>query len=97
MELRAPRSHPLVKDRINAGNRLMCNAEGSRHLFVDPTCRETITAISKQQYKPGTSIPIKDAEHGYDGVNDSWGYMVSYLYPLRKEYTQRTAKVFGAF
>jgi hypothetical protein len=97
MELRAPKSHPLVKDRINAANRLMCNAEGTRHLFVDPGCKHTVTAISKHEYKPGTSIPIKDAENGYDGVNDSWGYMVSFLYPLRKEYTQRTAKVFGAF
>lgn len=97
MELRAPRSHPLVKDRINAVNRLLCNADDQRHLFVDPKCKESIEALSKQQYKPGTSIPIKDAEFGYDGVNDGIGYAVSYLYPLRKEYTERTQKVFGAF
>ena len=70
MELRSPRSHPLVKDRINAVNRLLCNADDQRHLFVDPRCKESITALSKQQYKPDTSIPIKDAEFGYDGVND---------------------------
>ena len=97
MELRSPRSHPLVKDRINAVNRLLCNADDQRHLFVDPKCKESIEALSKQQYKPGTSIPIKDAEFGYDGVNDGIGYAVSYLYPLRKEYTERTQKVFGAF
>ena len=97
MELRAPRSHPLVKDRINAVNRLLCNADDQRHLFVDPKCKESITALSKQQYKAGTSIPIKDAEFGYDGVNDGIGYAVSYLYPLRKEYTERTQKVYGAF
>lgn len=97
MELRSPRAHPLVKDRINAVNRLLCNADEQRHLFVDPKCKESIESLSKQQYKPGTSIPIKDAEFGYDGVNDGIGYAVSFLYPLRKEYTQRTAKVFGAF
>lgn len=97
MELRSPRAHPLVKDRINAVNRLLCNAEEQRHLFVDPQCKESIEALSKQQYKPSTNIPIKDAEFGYDGVNDGIGYAVSYLYPLRKEYTQRTQKVFGAW
>ena len=97
MELRSPRSHPLVKDRINAVNRLLCNADDQRHLFVDPRCKESITALSKQQYKPDTSIPIKDAEFGYDGVNDGIGYAVSYLYPLRKEYMERKQKVYGAF
>ena len=97
MELRAPRSHPLVKDRVNAVNRLMCNADGERHLFVDPKCKETIQALSKQQYKSGTSIPIKDAEFGYDGVNDGVGYLISYLYPLKKEYTSRNHTSFGAF
>ena len=97
MELRSPRAHPLVKDRINAVNRLLCNAEEQRHLFVDPKCKESREALSKQQYKPGTNIPIKDAEFGYDGVNDGIGYAVSYLYPLRKEYTERTLKTFGAW
>ena len=97
MELRSPRAHPLVKDRINAVNRLLCNADDQRHLFVDPKCKESIEALSKQQYKSGTSIPIKDAEFGYDGVNDGIGYAVSYLYPLRKEYTKRTQKTFGAW
>ncbi len=93
----ANKANPLVKDRINAGNRLLCDAYGNRNLFVEPTCRETITAISKWEYQANTNIPKKDAEKGYDGVNDSWSYMVSYLYPIKPEYTQRTVKTYGAW
>lgn len=93
----ANKANPLVKDRINAGNRLLCDASGKRNLFVDPHCKETITAISKWEYQPNTSIPKKDAEKGYDGVNDSWSYMVSFLYPIKPTYTERTVKTYGAY
>lgn len=33
-------SAPLVKDRVNAVNGLLCNASNDRHLWVDPQCRE---------------------------------------------------------
>ena len=91
------KANPLVKDRINAGNRLLCDANGNRNLFIEPTCRETITAISKWEYQANTNIPKKDAEKGYDGVNDSWSYMVSYLYPIKPEYAERTVKRYGAW
>ena len=67
-------------------NRLLCNAAGERNLYIDPRCKNTIEALLKHQYKANTQIPEKDAVKGYDGVNDSLGYMVEYLYPLRQEY-----------
>jgi len=97
LRIQVNKANPLVKDRINAGNRLLCDANGNRNLFIEPDCKEVITAISKWEYQPNTSIPKKDAEKGYDGVNDSWSYMVSFLYPIKPEYAERTVKFFGAY
>ena len=91
------RGHPAVKDRINVVNRLLCNANRERNLFIDPKCKTTIEALMKHEYKPGTQIPSKDAVDGYDGPNDSLGYMCEYLYPLRKDYEPRTTKTWGHY
>lgn len=80
--VKAKRSHPSVKDRINAVNRLFCDANGDRHLYIDPRCREVIKCVTKHQYKEGTVQPEKDS--GFDHMNDALGYMVDYMYPIRK-------------
>ena len=80
--VRAPRSHPAVKDRNNAVNRLLCNASGERNLTIDPKCSETITCISKHAYKPNSNIPDKDS--GYDHMTDAVAYLVNYLHPIRR-------------
>jgi len=97
MTVKARRGHPAVKDRINVVNRLLCNANGDRNLIIDPRCKTTIEALLKHQYKPGTNIPEKDAITGYDGANDSLGYMCEYLYPLKTEHEPRTVKTWGHF
>ena len=82
MRCRAPRAHPPVKDRINSVNRLLCDAGGTRRLFIDPGCRKSIEMFQKLQYKPGTSLPDKDS--GYDHTADAIGYAVHFLYPIRR-------------
>ena len=52
-------------------------------LFVDPKCKQTIASLERQTYKEGTSQPNKD--DGYDHMNDALGYLVEYLYPIRKQ------------
>lgn len=37
-----PSTNPAVKDRVNAANSLLCNANGDRRMFVDPRCKELI-------------------------------------------------------
>ena len=95
--VKSRRGHPAVKDRINVVNRLLCNANGERNLFIDPQCKTTIEALAKHQYKSGTSIPEKDAINGYDGANDSLGYMCEYLYPLKTEHEPRDLRTWGHF
>ena len=76
-------SHPAIRDRINAVNSRLKSGEG-RHLFADPKCKQTIKSLERQTYKEGTSQPNKD--DGFDHMNDALGYLVEFLYPVRREY-----------
>ena len=76
-------SHPAIRDRINAVNSRLCSTTGVRALYVDPQCKQTIASLERQTYKTGTSQPNKD--DGFDHMNDALGYLVEYLYPIRKQ------------
>jgi hypothetical protein len=78
-EIKVRKSHPLVRDRINAVNSRYCTSDNKQHIFIDPSCKHTIKAAERQTYKEGTSIPNKD---GLDHPNDALGYKVEYLFPL---------------
>jgi len=81
--VKAPRSHTPVRDRINAVNSRLCSSSGIRHLIVDPKCKYTIEGLERQTYKEGSSQP--DKESGYDHMNDALGYMIDYLFPVRRD------------
>jgi hypothetical protein len=81
--VKAPRSHTPVRDRINAVNSRLCDTIGIRRLFIDPKCKYTIEGLERQTYKEGSSQPDKDS--GYDHMNDALGYMVDYLFPVRRD------------
>ena len=81
--VKVPNSHTPVRDRINAVNSRLCDTIGIRKLFVDPKCKYTIEGLERQTYKEGSSQPDKDS--GYDHMNDALGYMVDYLFPVRRD------------
>jgi len=81
--VKAPNRHPPVRDRINAVNSMLCSTAGDRNLLVDPRCRFQIECLERQTYKEGTTQP--DKESGYDHLNDSLGYAISVLNPLRRD------------
>ena len=77
-------SHTAIRDRINSVNARLMSADGERHLFIDPKCKQVIKSLERQTYKEGTSQPDKDS--GYDHMNDALGYLVDYLYPIKRQY-----------
>jgi len=81
--VKVPRAHTPVRDRINAVNSLMCSSNGTRRLIIDPKAKYTIEGLERQVYKEGTSQPDKDS--GYDHMNDALGYVIDYLFPVRKD------------
>jgi len=83
------RSHPLVRDRINAVNAAFKNTDGEVNLWIDPRCRRVIESLEKQVYKENTQIPEKGGDQDFSHMNDALGYGVQYLRPIRKEHERR--------
>ena len=83
-QVKCPNSHTPVRDRINAVNSRLCDAEGIRHLFFHPKVKYTIEGLERHTYKEGTVQP--DKESGYDHMMDALGYMVDFLFPVRRDY-----------
>ena len=81
--VKAPNSHDPVRDGINSVNSRLCDARGQRHLFVDPKCKYTIESLERHAYKEGTSQPDKDT--GYDHMTDAVRYMISFIWPVRRD------------
>lgn len=88
--VKAPNAHDPVREGINAVNARLCDATGARHLLVDPKCKYTIESLERHAYKEGTSQPDKDS--GYDHMSDALRYMVSYIWPIRREVAQPPAQ-----
>lgn len=81
--VKTPRHHTPVRDRINAVNSRLCSSAGQRHLYIAPKCKYTIEGLERQTYKEGSSQPDKDS--GYDHLNDALGYMIDFLWPIKRE------------
>lgn len=81
--VKAPNSHTPVRDRINAVNSRLSDATGIRRLFINSKCKYTLEGLERHTYKEGTTTPDKDS--GYDHMMDALGYMVDYLFPVRKD------------
>ena len=84
--VKAPHVHDPVRDRVNAVNARLRNAAGVTQLFVDPKCKHLIECLERQSYQEGSTQP--DKSQGYDHMNDALGYMVSYIWPIKKNTDQ---------
>jgi phage terminase large subunit len=82
--VKAPRAHNLVKDRINDFNSRLCSSDGQRHLFVGGNCKHTIESIEKFAYKAGTQVPDKD--QGWDHMFDAASYAIDFLFPITRAF-----------
>ena len=86
-EVKAPRAHNLVRDRINSYNARLCSSDGIRHLFIDSKCKYTIESLEKFCYKEGTQVPDKGT---WDHMFDAASYCIDYMFPIRREATTTT-------
>lgn len=80
-------AHPLVRDRINLVNAKIESADGTRKMFADPKCKQSIKCYEQLCYKEGTNDP--DKESGLDHLPDATGYYIytkfAYLPAQRKQ------------
>lgn len=83
--------NPPVKSRVAAFNRLVCDADNSRRLIVDPKCQQFLYNIHNLKYKKGTSLidipshaqikndnKMKFLSHPFDAGS----YLVEYYFPV---------------
>ena len=79
-------SNPPIRDRVNAVNSKLKNANGLFSMFIDPKCKQIIKSLERLQYKPNSSV----IEHsGDEHMADAVGYLTDYLYPVKKETTNK--------
>ena len=72
----APKSPWAVKDRLNATNWLIKNAEGERRMYVHPRCKNTIKGFRSVTFKEGAEDFIVDKEPGLEHWIDGAGYLI---------------------
>jgi hypothetical protein len=83
--LDGPAANPLIKDRDNALLARLQTADGVRHLFVDPSCRRTIAALSGLKHEGRAR-----SEHGH--ACDALGYPVHRYHALETPNYTATAQ-----
>lgn len=71
--------NPLVEDRVLVSNARICDANGTRHVLVDPRCRHLIQAIQKWENRNGK--PSRTAVWAH--ICDCITYLIYRLYPRR--------------
>lgn len=81
--------NPAVKDRVNAMQAMLCNANGERRYFVNTNdCPEYTEALEKQAYDKN-GAPDKDG--GFDHLTDAGGYFIEHKFPINRPITKQTA------
>ena len=91
-EVRAPRAHTPVRDRINALNSRLMSNTGVVKLFFNPKLKYCIESLEKYCYKDGTNTPDKGQ---YDHMFDALSYCVDYLFPIKRDIPQEAPQRWG--
>jgi hypothetical protein len=75
-ELITSPANPPVRDRVNAVNAHLRNAQGERRLFVNRKCRELIQDFEQVCYKPDSGQIDKDSDPRRTHLSDALGYLI---------------------
>lgn len=95
-QTRYHRQHPLVRDRINAGNSLFfLRPDNTTKFTIDPSCKKTIASLKNWAYKEGTMIPDKNGSLDWSHGCDALTYMIQYLFPITKPIDNLTPQRWG--
>ena len=82
-----------IRDRVNSVNAKLCSASGHKGIYIHPKCKNLLNSISKHTYKEGTVLP--DKTQGFDHMNDALGYLVEFLYPIKRDFKPAPPKRFS--
>lgn len=86
-ELNYPTKNPSVKDRINALNGMLCNAQGLRRYKINTKMCPVLVKTLEQQVYGKDGGP--DKQHDLDHPADATGYFIHRMYPIQGRATAR--------
>ena len=72
----APRSNPLVRDRVNLTNAMLRSAAGDIGLLVDRKCKELIKDLEQVSYKEDSNQIDKERDRMRSHLSDALGYLL---------------------
>lgn len=76
--------NPSVRDRVNAVNAMLHNAEGARRWLINTDACPKTTECLEQQAWGAAGEPDKTS--GHDHMNDANGYFIAHRWPILKRY-----------
>lgn len=78
-----PESNPLVRDRVNCVNAMLCNSLGARTIIINPKCHELITDFERVAWKVGSSgMLIDESDRKRTHCSSACGYLITRDWPL---------------
>lgn len=87
LKVYVPSSNPLIQDRVNNVNNMICSANGTRRLFISPSCKYLIQALTSQTYDD-KGKPVKGkGEADLSGPNDALGYLIHNRFNMKRTTT----------
>ena len=76
MKIKAAKSNPPVRDRINLMNRTLRSAAGDIHMRVDRKCKELVKDFVQVSYKSDRSEIDKERDRQRTHTSDALGYLI---------------------
>ena len=76
MKVVSPKAPWSVKDRIQATNYLIRNANDELRLFIHPRCKDTIKGLKSVTFKEGSEDFIVNKDPGLEHWTDGLGYLI---------------------
>ena len=81
-------AHPPIKDRQNAVRAMICTADGTRRLHVNPlTAPWCDKGLATVQLQEGSAFQ-EDQKNKYQHITTAIGYMIDYEFPISESFSQ---------
>jgi hypothetical protein len=94
-----PSANPLVKNRTNCVNALLCNHAGQRRLRIAPQCKELSKDFNQVCWKTdahgNSSAELDKSNPARTHVSDALGYYVAQEFPMRSARGERSGPMVG--
>lgn len=92
------RINPAVLDRIAAVNSRLKSSTGVVSITINRKCKQLIRGLGAQVYKEGTRVPEKGGSKDYSHLNDAFGYLINWYWPVKRDIdTSTEPRTWGAW